>query len=101
MDPTDLLHLSLGAGGLFWLASGLAVFLPLWFDLAYPYWGRPGKLRAFTIRSILVLAAATLPGGTVLGAALLIREHAGGGLDPEGAPTTPAGSPEVVPDGCP
>lgn len=101
MDPLALFHLGLGAGGLFWLATGMAVFLPLWFDLAYPLWGQPGKLRAFTIRSLLVLAASTLPGGTVLGAALLFREHAGGGLDLEDQATDPGVPPEVVPDGCP
>ena len=100
MDPLALLQLGLGAGGLFWLVTGLAVFLPLWFDLAYPLWGQPGKLRAFTLRSILVLAAATLPGGTLLGAALLLREHAGGGLDLDDPPPE-SSVPEVVPDGCP
>jgi hypothetical protein len=101
MDLLALFHIGLGAGGLFWLASGMAVFLPLWFDLAYPYWGQPGQLRAFTVRSILVLAASTLPGGMVLAAALLYREHAGGGLDLGDSPPDRGVPPEVIPDGCP
>lgn len=100
MDPLALFRLGLGAGGLFWLVTGMAVFLPLWFDLAYPLWGQPGRLRAFTVRSLLVLAAATLPGGTLLAAALLLREHAGGGLKLDDPPAD-TGVPEVVPGGCP
>lgn len=84
MDPLDtMLQLGLRAGGLAWILSGLAIFLPLYFELAAPFWGRQGCLRTFSIRCLLVLACATLPFGMFLGAAAVYDARRQAGTLPE------------------
>ncbi len=83
MFEVSLFETGLKAGGALWLLSGASLFIPLWLRIAYPYWGKKNGLKEFTVRSILVLMAATLPGGTIIGGALLIQSATSDEFDDE------------------
>jgi hypothetical protein len=77
MLDMNLLTLGLHAGGLYWVCSGVVVFLPVWVELAQPLWGEPGRLSEFALRTLFAAACAVLPGGSALGAAAIIKGRTG------------------------
>lgn len=103
MDGSNFLVFGLKAGGLLWCLTGLAVFLPLFAEFALPLWGRPGKLHGFAARSLLALLCATLPGGSLLAAAAILKTRGDEFLAPaalaEPCPVVvPSGA--TLPEGC-
>lgn len=77
MMNLELVTLGMRAGGLYWLLSGLFVFLPVWLELALPLWGDPDRFSEFILRSLFAAACGLLPGGTALATAAVLRGRAG------------------------
>lgn len=99
MDISNLMFLGLGFGGVLWFASGVVVFFSVWYQTAYPLWGKPGALKAFTLHTLFAAAAATLPGGTLLAtAALVYTALPEGPPPPDAAEEPPPEAPLLVPD---
>lgn len=69
--------MGLRAGGLYWVLSGLGVFLPVWLELAFPLWGQPNRLSEFALRTLFAAACALLPGGSALAAAAILKGRTG------------------------
>jgi hypothetical protein len=101
VDHANFLLFGLKAGGLLWLLTGAVVFLPLFAELALPLWGQPGRLGAFTFRSLLALVCACMPGGSLLAAWVVLRNHGAQLLAPVAAPVPePAPCALVIPAGA-